>query len=325
VLPTRRAELPPSAIPAKAVTLIALRLKHQIEQVIPCELDEARVVRPHSDIITAGVLATAKSAGGEEHRACVIFCLLIVKKWFKKQALLELWDADLHYVRAEACEVIAKQLIEEEDDMQYLMEEVLLKRYSILIDGEETQPANAIEKGVDLHALRVIGSSGYQKTISFLYRGWLMQDANDPARFIHYEQRSNTSYWAHLDPDRMRVPVYQNAVQIIISIVYLVFYTVAINTINPSGDLDVIEGLLYIFTAGFLCDELGKLFKIGWNYIQFWNIFNTTLYALLAVSFALRMVALGHVLGSEQRFKYNVLSYNFLACCAPLFWGRLLL
>lgn len=45
------------------------------------------------------------------------------------------------------------------------MQESLLKRYSIVINKQETKPANAIERAVDLHALRVIGSSGYQKCI----------------------------------------------------------------------------------------------------------------------------------------------------------------
>jgi hypothetical protein len=325
VLPTAHESLPPSPIDAKDVTIIALRLKHQIEQVIPCELNSERITQAHSDVITPAVISTAKSAGGQDQKACVVFCLLIVKKWFKRQATLELWDADLHSMRANAAEVISKRIIEEEEDMDYLMEQVLLCRYSILINGEVSSPANVVEKAVDLHALRVIGSSGYQKTISYLWRGWLVQDDEDPVRFIQYDQKTNSSYWAHLDPDRMRVPAYQNVVQIIISIVYLGLYTGAINTINPTGDLDLVEGLLYIFTLGFICDELGKLFKIGIAYIQFWNIFNATLYTLLLLSFILRMVALGNDLDSPTRKRFNELSYYFLACTAPLFWGRLLL
>ncbi len=79
-------------------------------------------------------------------------------------------------MRATACEVLAKRLIELEEDQDYLLQELLLKRYSILINGEETEPANAIERAVDLHALRVIGSSGYQKCVTYLWRGWLVQD-----------------------------------------------------------------------------------------------------------------------------------------------------
>lgn len=55
-------------------------------------------------------MKAAKEAGGKENGACVVYCLLVNKRWFKKQAMLELWDADLHNVRATACEVIAKQL-----------------------------------------------------------------------------------------------------------------------------------------------------------------------------------------------------------------------
>lgn len=163
---------PESAIPAKEVTRIALRLKHQIEVVVPCELEEDRITAAHSNIITPAVIATAKSAGKldspgnpdatshPDYSACVVYCLLVCKKWFKKQALLELWDADLHDVRAVACEVLAKHIIEDEEDLAYLLRDVLLKRYSIIVDGEETAPANAIERAADLHALRVIGSSG---------------------------------------------------------------------------------------------------------------------------------------------------------------------
>jgi hypothetical protein len=329
LLPTaRRERLPPSPIDPKDVTIVALRLKHQIEQVVPCELEEEQITRAHSNIITNAVLETAKQAGAPEHNACVVFCLLQVKKWFKAQAAAELWDADLHNVRAVAAELMAKRLIEAEEDTQYLFEEVLLKRYSTLVDGEPTAPANAVEKAVDLHAVTVIGSSGYQKCINYLWRGWVVQDDEDPSRFVTYEHKTNTSYWAHLDPDRMRVPKYQNWVQIAISVIFLALYTAAINSINASGDLDIVEGLLYLFTLGFICDEANKFWKVGRFYISFWNMFNSTLYALLSVSFVLRMIALGHPTSDDKdtRRQYlNKMSYDFLAFTAPMFWIRLLL
>jgi len=227
---------------------------------------------------------------------------------------LELWDADLHTIRATACEVIAKQIIEAEEDLTYLLQDVLLKRYSVLVGGEETSPANVIERAVDLHALRVTGSSGYQKCVNYLWRGWLIQDENDPSRFVEYKKKDRMDYWTHVDPDRMRAPVYQNATQIVFSLVYLGLYTGAINTVNPTGDLDIIEILLYIFTAGFLADEMSKVWKVGRFYIGFWNVFNVVLYTLLATSLVTRIIALGHPLedGDGQRQKFNELSYNFL-------------
>ncbi len=292
---------------------------------VPCELEDEQITKAHSSIITPAVLDTARHAGAPEHNACVVFCLLVVSKWFKSQALAELWDADLHEVRATAAEIMAKRLIEAEEDISYLFEEVLLKRYSTLVNGEPTVPTNAIEKAVDLHSVTVTGSSGYQKCINYLWRGWIVQDDHDPSRFVPYENKTNTSYWAHLDPDRMRVPRYQNWVQIGFSIIYLALFTGAINTMNPSGDLDVVEGLLYLFTLGFACDEVNKFWKVGRYYMSFWNMFNSTLYSLLTVSFITRMVALGHPLQDDKRKRFNELSYDFLAFTAPFFWMRLLL
>lgn len=99
-----------SAIPAPKVTEVALKIRHLIEQCVPCELDENLITCAHSKVITKKVIQAAKEAGGKEFKACVVFCLLVNKRWWKHQALVELWDADLHLVRAVACEVIAKQM-----------------------------------------------------------------------------------------------------------------------------------------------------------------------------------------------------------------------
>ncbi|KAK2800811.1 hypothetical protein FQN50_007952, partial [Emmonsiellopsis sp. PD_5] len=327
LLPVRRHDSIPPALPSKEVTKVALRLKYQIEQVISCELDEDAVTKPNSHIITKAVIQTTREAGGDQYRACVVYALLVCVRWFKLQALVELWDSDLHGLRAVACEVLAKRIIESEEDQDYLMLEVLLKRYSVFIDGEDTPPCNAIERAVDLHALRVIGSSGYQKCIKYLWHGWLCQDDKDPSNFIEYPERVNTHYWSHFNPDRLRAPLYQNAVQIFFSLLYLALYTGVINTINPTGDLDIVEGLLYLMTLGFICDEFTKFWKVGRFYFGFWNAFNSTLYILLVVSFVFRAVALTHSpdTDDEQRNRFNQLSYNFLAFSAPMFWGRILL
>ncbi|KAI0967178.1 hypothetical protein F4678DRAFT_446869 [Xylaria arbuscula] len=325
LLPLHRDPSIQSAIPAPEVSKVALRLRYLVQECVPCELEEHQITQPHSKVITNKVIKAAKESGGSENRACVVYCLLVAKRWFRQQALTELWDADLHQLRATACEIIAKQIIESEEDLTYLFHSVLLKRYSVVLDGEDTPPVNVIEKAVDLHALRVIGSSGYQKCLSYLWRGWLVQDENDPASFIDYKDRDNVSFWPHLDPDRMRAPIYQNAFLLLTSVIYLALYTGAINTINPTGDLDFVEILLYIFTFGFIFDELTKFYKAGYHILGFWNAFNNTLYSLLMVSLALRFVALTKSPDAKERERFNSLSYNFLAFTAPMFWGRLLL
>lgn len=217
--------------------------------------------------------------------------------------------------------------IETEHDQDWLLKEVLLKRFSIYRHGKETLPINVVERATDLHALRIIGSSGYQKCIQYIWRGWLTQDDEEPSVFVEYNEKANTSYWAHFDPDRMRTPVYQNAVLIFFSILYLVLYTAVINSVNPSGDVDIAEGILYTMTLAYICDEVTKFYKIGKHHLGFSNLFNNILYLLLTISFILRMAALGHSSDThdEVRRRLNVYSYNFLAFTAPMFWMRLLL
>jgi len=125
----------------------------------------------------------------------------------------------------------------------------------------------------------------------------------------------------------MRVPRYQNAFQVLISLVYLGLYTGAVNTVNEDGDLDVVEGILYLMTFGFICDEVAKVWKIGRYYFGFLNAFNNCLYALLTASFITRLVALGHSPNSddERRIELNKLSYHIFAFSAPMFWLRLML
>lgn len=351
VLPAYSGEQSQASDASKEIAKVALRLKYQIELVVSCEVEQTVLTDPNSRIITDDVVATARQAGGEDYKACVVYCLLVCLRWFKLQSSVELWDADLHDLRAVACEVIAKRMygtprgsdlisfpiheclltlfcsIETEQNLDYLLRDILLKRYSIYSEGVETDPANVIERSVDLHALRIISSAGYQKCIDYLWRGWICQEEGNPTNFVDYDGKSNTSYWSHFHPDRMRTPLYQNTCQIMFSLIYLAVYTAVINTVNPTGDLDVVEGILYGMTLAFICDEGIKFWKVGWNYLEFWNAFNSTLYAILVVSLALRFVALAHSSSTqdEQRQLYNELSYNFLAFAGPMFWIRMML
>jgi len=56
------------------------------------------------------VIQTAKDAGGKEYKDCIVYCLLIVRGWFKKQSKNEPWDAELYDARVAAADVIAKRM-----------------------------------------------------------------------------------------------------------------------------------------------------------------------------------------------------------------------
>ncbi|KAF3160919.1 hypothetical protein TWF788_002828 [Orbilia oligospora] len=315
----------PTGIDAKTVTLVAMRIKYLVEETVPCELDEDQITRPHSAIINSNVIELARNAGGDENKSCVIYCLLVCLEWFRWQSKKELYDADLGQLRAAACQILAKRIIESTDDQDYLFQELLVKRFSHLQNSERTDPMSAVERAVDLHALDIIGSSGYQKCIKYLWNGWIIQDELDPTQFVFYDKLTSVNYWNHVHPDRLKAPAYQNAFQMLVSFIYLALYTAAINTVNPDGDIDIVEGILYVFTVGFIFDEFSKFWKVGRWYLGFWNVFNCILYALMTTSFVFRCVALSEPIDTPERTKYNVLSYNFIAFSAPMFWCRVLL
>ncbi|KAM0465059.1 hypothetical protein ACHAPV_002054 [Trichoderma viride] len=325
LLPHIRNEDIDSAIAPAEVTKVCLRLRHLVQECVPCEMEESRITEAHSRIITPHVVRAAKEAGGQENKGCVVYSLLVNLRWFTHEANVELWDASLHNLRAEACGVIAKALIEEEEDTAYLLHSVLLRRYSYIANGLPTPPVNVIEKAVDLHAVRVIGSSGYQKCISYLWRGWLVQDEDDPSVFVDYDKKDNTRFFVHMDPDRMRSPRNQNLAQLLFSLIYLALFTIAINTVNASGVIDIAEAALYAFTLGYVCDELLKVYKAGPQILGFWNAFNAILYAFLTASFIFRIIGLTFATHTDGRTYYSTLGYNILAFTAPMFWCRLLL
>lgn len=72
VLPQLRNEEIDSAIPPADVTKVCLRLRHLVQECVPCEMEESRITAPHSRIITPNVIQAAKEAGGQEYKGCVV-------------------------------------------------------------------------------------------------------------------------------------------------------------------------------------------------------------------------------------------------------------
>lgn len=123
----------------------------------------------------------------------------------------------------------------------------------------------------------------------------------------------------------MRSPRNQNLAQLLFSLIYLALFTIAINTVNASGVIDIAEAALYAFTLGYVCDELLKVYKAGPQILGFWNAFNAILYAFLTASFIFRIIGLTFATHTDGRTYYSTLGYNILAFTAPMFWCRLLL
>ncbi|CAN6614231.1 calcium channel Yvc1p [Trichomonascus vanleenenianus] len=320
-------ELYLTPITGKHVLKIALRVKKLIDTVVPVAFDEETVTKPDSPVLTERIFQLLlEAAGGKgdgavntssrKYRATLVFVLLTCKRWYMTSANRVLYDSTLFELRALAAEHLAKRVIEREEDEYYLFKHVLCQRYTITLHGRDARPANALELAVDQHATIAIGSSGFQRCMQWLWRGWIVQSDTDASEYVFYNKVADSRVMAHFDPDRLKTPKYQNYIQLLFSFLYLGIYTMAINEIEPteSTAIRTFEWLLYIFTFGYVLDEIVKLYDVGTAYIGFWNVFNDTLYAMVVMSMGLRFWK-----------NHEATSYYLLACCAPLIWARLLL
>lgn len=314
---------------------VAMNLKNLIDKVIPTCFEEQEVTNSHSPILNKKVVQLAyRAAGGKgdgkrgtssfKYRACLIFALLKVTGWYWQQAEFELADNELYQLRATAAQTLAATIIEETMDDEYLFLGMLCHRYQMYANEKVTTPVSALELAVDMHSTIVIGSSGYQRCIKWLWRGWIVQSSKDPHSYVLYEGVSSPRIRTHFNPNRVKTPAYQNKLEIFVSVVYLVLFSIILNTNQADTALiSVFEVFFYLFTLGAVLDEVVKFYHVGMNYLGFWNAFNDTMYTVIVVAIGFRFASLNAT--GAKRDRYDETSFRILSCVSPMMWSRLLL
>lgn len=320
---------------SRQVWRIASNLKKLIDQIIPIEFKEEDITQPNSPVLNEQVIALVyEAAGGKgdgklgssshRYQASIVFCLLKVCGWYWQQSEFELYDTGLFNLRAIAAQNLAAIIIDRTENDEYLFLAMLCHRYSICLNDEDSVPLNVMELAVDMHCTTVIGSSGYQRCIKWLWRGWIVQSEKDPYSYELYKGASSHKLSTHFNPSRVKTPLYQNILEIFLSLLYLALFSIVLNTHNlPSEGLDVFEVMFYFFTFGLICDELIKFYHIGFNYFGFWNAFNDVMYAIVAVAVGFRISSLVHSNPSKEI--YDEMSFRILSLASPMMWSRLLL
>lgn len=239
---------------AKTVTQVARKIRYLVNELIPLVVKETHITNPKSRIITKNVLNLVKRAGRKEP-GCVVFCCVYVARYFHRLCLKDLPEADVNVLRAIACEIIAKQLIEREEDEDFLYSELLLRRYALISGGSQTDPKSLVELAVDAHITTVIASGPYTNVMQKVWNGeYLVKYAEDETlQFSPASHRHNAGFFDHYRVTRGNVPRYQNLLQIVLSVVFLALYTATVNTANDDGAMDGAEGLLFLFVLGYFC------------------------------------------------------------------------
>lgn len=323
---------------SRQVLRIALNLKYLIDKVIPIVYDTDSILCEHSRILNANVVKLVKDACGgnsddeksfKKYKAVLVFALLKVAGWYDDLSSQELHNAELFDLRSTVAQQLCKILIEDEEknDLNFMMMHMLLHRYVINENDIDSEPTNAVELATDMHYSIVIGSSGFQRCLQWLWRGWIIQSRQDPTTFVKENCISSLSFSRHFTPERIKTPQYQNIIQLWFSVIYLIIYSFVVNgkDTTVSEPIDIFEWFLYFFTIGYILDEISKFYYIGWAYLQFWNCFNDTLYLIVSISMSLRFISVSPLQTKYTREEWDMVSYRILSCAAPLIWSRLLL
>ncbi|CAL9730518.1 calcium channel Yvc1p [Monosporozyma unispora] len=324
---------------SRQILRISINLKYIIDKLIPYIIDSNDIIKDNSLILNDQVINLIYEACGgdqnnklsmEKYKSVLIFSLLNVFHWYEKLSVEQLSNYDLYQTRALTVQQICKIVIEREEakDFHFLIIQMLLRKYSICANDEDTEPSNAVELATDLHCTIIIGSHGFQRALKWLWNGWIIQSRKDPSIFIKENTIDSTKFWIHFNPDRIKTPKYQNFLQLGFSIFFLILYTIVVNgkESNLVEPLDTFEIIFYICNLGHLVNEWQKFYYIGIAYFQFWSCFNDTTYLIIFISMVLRFICLSPI--STQKFSpeyWDEISYRILSCAAPLVWSRLLL
>lgn len=314
--------------PPEKVTQAARKIKYLVTELIPMQVKESHLTNPKSRIITEKVLNLVEKAASDAGVAgCVVFCCLYCAQFFKRLCLQNIPDADTNVLRALACELIAKRLLERQEDEDFLYSEVLLRRYQIVRNGRKSDPKSTVELAVDYHITTVVAAGPFNNVMNKIWNGdYLVKYAEDESlQFSSSVHQHRHQFWDHFKVSRCNIPRYQNILQILLSVIFLALYTGTVNTANDDGSMDAVEVLMFLFVFGYLCDEAAKIWKVGKAYVGFWNTLNLTMYVIFAGAIILRFVAFSLSQESEKREHYVVVSYQILSSAAPLMWIRMLL
>ncbi|SCZ94771.1 BZ3500_MvSof-1268-A1-R1_Chr12-1g03647 [Microbotryum saponariae] len=313
----------------RTVTAIVRRIEALTLELLPIQVDLDELTSPVSAILTRQVVEAYSKIAGDFDQ-CLPFALLEARRYFRQQAYLNPSDSDENEARKLACEALARKLVNRTPmEEQYRL---LSSRFTVIeADGDEMaegappSPLSALESAVDQHATFFLSSGESQRTVFALWKGLLVQRISTDGTNVYepYKPAIEASgFVAHFDPDRVGVPRYQFFFRICLWALFLVCYTIAIQT--PDRGFGLEDFVLYIQLLGYLLEDLTKLWKIGWfAALGFWQIVNYGIYTLLAIAFCYRVAdTMTH--DAHKSEVYRLLSFQFLSSAAPLIWMKLL-
>ncbi|KAJ3828098.1 calcium activated cation channel [Lentinula raphanica] len=287
----------------ETLTKLVKRLRALTLKLLPVEVDPQAINEPTSRIITPQVISAYRAAAGDFDEA-LPYCLLRARAEFMWDADHNAADYDENFGRAIACEVLARRIVHLSAPDR--LAAVMATRYThIQIDGDESDPASALEMAIDSHSTIFLSSSESQDVVNSLWKGELIQKMSEKfdVEYVSYAESQTGSFWSHVNPSRLCVPRYQNFFRIVVWLFFLIVYSQAVRQpverlADPSytNTMDAWEVILYVIALSTLVEDMNRLFKllrfVTWRAFSFWNVVAFVTNSLLLAAFILRMVGL---------------------------------
>ncbi|KAK7470385.1 Calcium channel yvc1 [Stygiomarasmius scandens] len=206
------------------------RLRALTLRLLPVEVEPKDLSAPTSMIITPEVISAYMASAGDFVEA-LPYCLLRARAEFLWDAAHNPADYDENYGRAIACEVLARRIVHKMAPDR--LNAVMSTRYKHKqIDGDDSDPASALEMAIDTHCTIFLSSTESQDVVKAIWNGDIVQKSEDDdvhdIDYIPYSEMRTGSFWDHLDPSRLSVPRYQNLLRIVVWLFFLVAYSQAV-------------------------------------------------------------------------------------------------
>ncbi|KAF8827041.1 hypothetical protein HHX47_DHR5001051 [Lentinula edodes] len=302
----------------ETLTKLVKRLRALTLKLLPVEVDPQAVNEPTSRIITPQVISAFRAAAGDFDET-LPYCLLRARAEF-------MWDADHN----------AADYDENFGRAPDHLAAVMATRYTHLqIDGDESDPASALEMAIDSHCTIFLSSSESQDVVNSLWKGDLIQKMNEKfdVDYVSYSESQTGSFWSHVNPSRLCVPRYQNFFRIVVWLFFLFVYSQAVRQpverlADPSymNTMDAWEVILYVIALSTLVEDMNRLYKllrfVTWRAFSFWNIVAFLTNSLLLAAFILRIIGLHDNTDYSAKLRLN--SFQVLSFVAPFIWMRLI-
>lgn len=316
---------PDTHIEPKQVSHLILRINALVRKLLPVEISKESVKAPDG-LINANVVLNFARAGGDLEDV-VPFALLEGKKLFE----VDKRDEQLNSLRASACEILARRVVyqllkkESSSEQSNGTFQCLSKRFAYIdAEGDTTLPTSALESAVDQSSVAFLSSPEAQECIQAIWTGRLTQEYGDhqkAAYFVPYKSAESGSFREHFGPKRLAVPRTLYALSLVTWLAFLVVYSLA--TQEFTG-LDVWEVALWVMLLAYILEDLVRWWKVqGLEALSIWLVIDILQNSLSVAAFTVRVISFIYE-GPDHTADYQRLSFQLLACLAPLLWIQLL-